>query len=115
MAHLGNSVYWKETADPADGGPEPEESFVTAVVVDDAPSVNMVNCGHPPPLLLCHDKVRVHEVSDPALPPGLTAPSESDYRKETFRFEPGGLLLLHTDGVIEARDRAGRFYPGSTG
>ncbi|MCL7491679.1 serine/threonine-protein phosphatase [Streptomyces sp. MCA2] len=114
VAHLGNSVYWKNTADPTDGGPEPEESFVTAVVVDvhhDAPVLTMVNCGHPPPLLLRHDKVQVLEVSEPALPLGLTAPLESDYREETFRFEPGGLLLLHTDGVIEARDRTGRFYP----
>ncbi|MFI5557530.1 SpoIIE family protein phosphatase [Streptomyces sp. NPDC051738] len=30
---------------------------------------------------------------------------------ETFAFEPGDIALLCTDGVIEARDRDGTFYP----
>jgi serine phosphatase RsbU (regulator of sigma subunit) len=71
----------------------------------------MVNCGHPPPLLLRDDKVRTQEVNEPALPLGLGVPSESEYEVETFGFEPGDLLLLYTDGVIEARDRTGTFYP----
>jgi serine phosphatase RsbU (regulator of sigma subunit) len=30
---------------------------------------------------------------------------------ECFPFAPGDLLLLYTDGLIEARDADGRFYP----
>jgi serine phosphatase RsbU (regulator of sigma subunit) len=30
---------------------------------------------------------------------------------ETFPFATGDRLVLYTDGVIEARDRSGAFYP----
>ncbi|MCQ4081732.1 serine/threonine-protein phosphatase [Streptomyces sp. RB6PN25] len=30
---------------------------------------------------------------------------------DVFSFEPGDTLLLYIDGVIEARDRSGAFYP----
>ncbi|UZJ33111.1 PP2C family protein-serine/threonine phosphatase [Streptomyces endophytica] len=111
-AHLGNSVHWN-TAHRTAGDPEPTESFVTAVVLDvhhDEPFLTMVNCGHPPPLLLRAGEVRPLEVRDPALPLGIGAPSEGDYQVETFDFAPGDLLLLYTDGAIEARDATGAFY-----
>ncbi|MEU5022506.1 PP2C family protein-serine/threonine phosphatase [Streptomyces angustmyceticus] len=113
VAHLGNVAYWS-TRHRADGDPEAEESFTTALVLDihdDDPFIALVNCGHPPPLLLRDGKVRTLEADEPALPLGLTAPSASDYKVETFSFELGDLLLLYTDGVIEARDRSGAFYP----
>ncbi|MFJ9850579.1 PP2C family protein-serine/threonine phosphatase [Streptomyces sp. NPDC101150] len=112
-AHLGNSVYWN-IVNLADGEPESQESFVTALVLDihhDAPALSMVTCGHPPPLLLRDDTVRTLDASEPALPLGLSSTSAAEYKVETFGFEPGDLLLLYTDGVIEARDRTGTFYP----
>ncbi|MGW0553653.1 PP2C family protein-serine/threonine phosphatase [Streptomyces sp. NPDC002926] len=112
-AHLGNAAYWTKTH-LADGNPDAEESFATALVLDindDGPFISVVNCGHPPPLLLRDGKVRSLEADEPALPLGLTAPSASDYKVETFTFEPGELLLLYTDGVIETRDHSGTFYP----
>ncbi len=30
---------------------------------------------------------------------------------QTFPFAAGDVLLLYTDGVLEARDRSGTFYP----
>lgn len=36
------------------------------------------------------------------MPLGLEVPKERDYQVETFRFEYGDLLVLHTDGVVEA-------------
>ncbi len=112
-AHLGNAVYWN-AAHLADGGPDVNESFVTALVLDiqeDGPFVDMVNCGHPPPLLLREGQVRSLDVCEPALPLGISGLPESHYTVETFGFETGDLLLLYTDGVIECRDRSGAFYP----
>ncbi|GAA3357697.1 PP2C family protein-serine/threonine phosphatase [Streptomyces antimycoticus] len=90
------------------------ESFVTAVVLDvydDGPVAGMVNCGHPPPLLLHRGEVAMLEVRDPAVPLGLEVLAERDYPVEMFRFEYGDVLVLHTDGVVEARDDSGAFYP----
>ncbi|MES4902264.1 MULTISPECIES: PP2C family protein-serine/threonine phosphatase [unclassified Streptomyces] len=112
-AHLGNAMRWNWDHG-GKAGPDPHESFVTALaldVYDDRPLAAMVNCGHPPPLLLRGGKVRTLEVGEPALPLGLTTTCASDYKTETFDFEDGDLLLLYTDGLIEARDAAGVFYP----
>ncbi|MET7312405.1 MULTISPECIES: PP2C family protein-serine/threonine phosphatase [unclassified Streptomyces] len=113
VSHIANASYWN-MAQLAEAEPDCNESFVTALVLDvrdDDHSVQLVNCGHPPPMLLRAGHVRTLEVSEPALPLGLGAPSESEYQVETFDFAPGDLLLLYTDGVIEARDRRGTFYP----
>ncbi|MEU9121546.1 PP2C family protein-serine/threonine phosphatase [Streptomyces sp. NPDC048506] len=113
VAHLGNSVYWN-MAHLGGDAPETAESFVTALVMDvhhDVPSVSMVNCGHPPPLVLREGGVHALEVREPALPLGLEAPSENDYEVETFGFASGDVLLLYTDGVVETRAPDGTFYP----
>ncbi|GAA2671098.1 PP2C family protein-serine/threonine phosphatase [Streptomyces lunalinharesii] len=110
VAHLGNSVHWNTANAPE----EDLEAFVTALVLDvhdDDPTIEIVNCGHPPPLLLGGGRVRSLEVAEPAVPLGLTTPVESDYKVESFTFAPGEVLLLYTDGVIETRDHAGTFYP----
>ncbi|MFR9756794.1 PP2C family protein-serine/threonine phosphatase [Streptomyces sp. TR06-5] len=90
-----------------------DEKFVTAVlaeVVDDA--VTLLDFGHPPPLLVRHDGSVAHvEVPDPAPPLGLgnlAAHAPEPYRQP---FTPGDQLLFYTDGVTEARDPVGRFYP----
>ncbi|WP_308405324.1 PP2C family protein-serine/threonine phosphatase [Streptomyces rugosispiralis] len=101
-----------ERAEPTDPGAG--ESFVTATVLeipDDQPVIRMVNCGHPPPLLLCDATVKELEGRAPALPLGLGDLTVGRYRAEDYPFGPGDLLLLYTDGVIEARDTAGTFYP----
>lgn len=90
------------------------EAFITAAVLDvpdGTPVVHLINCGHPPPLLLHQGKVTPLEVAKPAPPLGLTEFADSPFTTETFPFEPGDILLLYTDGVIEARDDAGTFYP----
>ncbi|MFF4731259.1 PP2C family protein-serine/threonine phosphatase [Streptomyces mirabilis] len=90
------------------------EAFITAAVLDvpdHEPVLHMINCGHPPPLLLRGGQVGLLEVRHPAPPLGLTEFVESQLFPETFAFEPGDIALLYTDGVIEARDRNGTFYP----
>ena len=91
-----------------------EECFVTAAVLDipDArPVTQVINRGHPPPLLLRAGQVTQLRASHPAPPLGLGVLAPAGHDVDTFTFAAGDLLLLYTDGVIEARDAAGRFYP----
>ncbi|MFJ8630793.1 PP2C family protein-serine/threonine phosphatase [Streptomyces sp. NPDC093568] len=90
------------------------EAFITAAALDipdDDPVLHLINCGHPPPLLLRHGRVTALEVGRPAPPLGLTEFVETELSEETFSFEYGDIALLYTDGVIEARDHEGTFYP----
>ncbi|MFE2324696.1 PP2C family protein-serine/threonine phosphatase [Streptomyces sp. NPDC059385] len=92
-----------------------DEGFTTAAVLDvpdDEPVLHLVSCGHPPPLLLLRDGRPVPlEVARPSPPLGLAGLVDGPVAAQTFAFEPGDVLLLYTDGVLEARDRAGDFYP----
>ncbi|MFF4010872.1 PP2C family protein-serine/threonine phosphatase [Streptomyces sp. NPDC001717] len=92
-----------------------DEGFTTAAVLDvpdDEPVLHLVSCGHPPPLLLLRDGRAVPlEVARPSPPLGLAGLVDGPVAAQTFSFEPGDVLLLYTDGVLEARDRAGDFYP----
>ncbi|AZS75645.1 serine/threonine-protein phosphatase [Streptomyces lydicus] len=100
-------------------GPDPvidtDETFATVILLDLPdrwPVVHTITCGHPPPLLLRDGRVRTLSAEWPALPVGLGGlPGAPDYEVEGFPFEPGDLLLLYTDGVSEARDDKGTFYP----
>lgn len=100
------------------GDLEEAESFVTAVLVElplDAATagdqIRVVNRGHPPPLVL-HPNGRVTRVdpSRAALPLGMTGLAHWPDVIDTADLPSGGILLLYTDGVTEARDDAGRFY-----
>ncbi len=90
------------------------DDFVTAVVVGHprAGELEVVNCGHAFPLLISRsgDVVAV-EPARPAPPLGLRALVAEPPCLEILPFSEGDQLLLYTDGVIEARDRAREFYP----
>ncbi|MFD9002398.1 PP2C family protein-serine/threonine phosphatase [Streptomyces sp. NPDC059582] len=95
-------------------GSEVAERFVTAVfaeIPDHEPVVRIVNCGHPPPLLIGRDGVTELDSSDPSPPLNLGVLVGDDYHVDVRRFRPGDQLLLYTDGVTETRDRDGVFYP----
>lgn len=104
-----------DLTDPAaHDDPEEAESFVTVLIADlpDAePVLRMIACGHPPPLLIRDGLVVALEVDRPAPPLGLTQFAPTDLNVASFAFEPNDTLLLYTDGVIEARDATGAFYP----
>ncbi|MFE0515816.1 PP2C family protein-serine/threonine phosphatase, partial [Streptomyces sp. NPDC058964] len=93
---------------------EAGERFATALLVeipDADPVTRLTSCGHPPPLLLSPGHAVTIPSLHPAPPLGVHETEPADYTLDAFSFEPGDTLLLYTDGVIEARDAAGRFYP----
>jgi serine phosphatase RsbU (regulator of sigma subunit) len=91
-----------------------EEQFVTAILAEvscDGSAVQLLNCGHPPPLLLSGSAGRYVETPDAGLPLGMTGLRESSREPVTIALAPGDAVLFYTDGVSEARNKAGRFYP----
>ncbi|MFJ1969636.1 PP2C family protein-serine/threonine phosphatase [Streptomyces sp. NPDC087903] len=95
-------------------GSEIGERFVTAVfaeIVADARVVRIVNCGHPPPLLMRSGQVWELEATRPAPPLNLGVLVGEPYHVDEHAFHVGDQLLLYTDGVTEARDPGGSFYP----
>ncbi|MET9902303.1 PP2C family protein-serine/threonine phosphatase [Streptomyces sp. NPDC006446] len=98
----------------ADTRHDPGEHFITALVLDipdDGAQAEMINCGHPPPLLLRDREVTVLYARHPVPPLGMCELPAASHRTDPFVFETGDFLLLYTDGVIEARSPAGTFYP----
>lgn len=65
-------------------------------------------CGHAPTLLVRSGRVvkQLDALTDPPLGLGLL----DQPRIAAERLQPGDRLLLHTDGVSEARDSAGEFF-----
>jgi hypothetical protein len=86
-----------------------DEDFVTALFADFDPRgwLELVTCGHPPPLRLTADGgLQALTPSAYATPLGL----HPDMRASTFTVSPGDRLVFYTDGLLEARDRAGRYF-----
>jgi serine phosphatase RsbU (regulator of sigma subunit) len=70
----------------------------------------LVCCGHPPPLLLRDGSAAFVEPC--AAPPlGLLDLADGWCQASMLPIGAGDRLLLYTDGVSEARDHAGRFFP----
>ncbi len=94
--------------------PDSSERFITALLIelpDDEEIARVVSCGHPPPLLHQGSRLTLLPVTQPAPPLGLSADTPNAFCLDTVAFGPGDTLLLYTDGLAEARDSAGRFFP----
>ncbi|MET9843252.1 PP2C family protein-serine/threonine phosphatase [Streptomyces ossamyceticus] len=120
-------------------GRDDAERFATAVLLDfpelrsertdwgpdttglDTLTVDIINFGHEPPLLVSPDGVRVLVLGD-GLPLGLSELESTNPTGPpatggpgcvgvTVRLAPDEALLLVTDGVTEARDGDGVFFP----
>ncbi|WP_190143478.1 PP2C family protein-serine/threonine phosphatase [Streptomyces glebosus] len=90
-----------------------DELFVTAALIEydaAAQRVTIINHGHIEPVLISCGEV-TPLIGPPALPLGLGALADGEPVAYTHPFIPGDVLLLCTDGVIEARDHNGAFYP----
>ncbi len=109
-------------------GRDDAERFATAVLLDfpelrsertdwgpdltglDALTLDVVNFGHEPPLLLSPHGVCLLPLRD-GLPLGLGGLAPPETRTATVRLAADETLLLVTDGVTEARDGRGVFFP----
>ncbi|WP_344259932.1 PP2C family protein-serine/threonine phosphatase [Actinomadura napierensis] len=90
------------------------EQFVTAILVEIQPdeSATLLNQGHPSPLLLHRaGPVEAVDPPEPAPPLGLSGLVDAPVPARSLKLEPGDRMLLYTDGVVEARDQDGAFYP----
>ncbi|MER7769001.1 PP2C family protein-serine/threonine phosphatase [Kitasatospora sp. NPDC096140] len=99
--------------DAADRGDD--ELFATAVLLQYRPGsdcVEIVNRGHTIPLLLTGGPIRPVPCAD-ELPLGLghLGPAEERGKPTAVALPAGHTVLLYTDGVSEARDAGGVFYP----
>jgi serine phosphatase RsbU (regulator of sigma subunit) len=96
------------------GGTETTERFITAVFAEIPATdlvVRVVNCGHPPPVLIRPGEVRELDQGRSGPPLNLGMLVGELYHVDTYPLRPGDQLLLYTDGVTETRDASGTFYP----
>ncbi len=101
---------------PAGGAAAPEgplaEEFVTVLLVEISRDGDVwaLNCGHPWPYHL-RGLARPLTGGEP-LPPLGPFPLPADLATQRCgRLLPGDALVLHTDGLEDARDGSGRFFP----
>jgi sigma-B regulation protein RsbU (phosphoserine phosphatase) len=82
-------------------------TMVFARFIPDGRRLVWSNAGHNPPLVLKGSgETETLKPCGPAL--GIVAGAR--WRDVDQRFAPGDLLLLYTDGVVEARDASGKFF-----
>lgn len=89
------------------------ESFATAVLVDvsnDGAGLTMLNLGHPAPLLVHQGRAQPLEPCAASLPLGLAGLGRGPIPVAHHPLPPDAVLVLFTDGLVEARDRHGTFY-----
>ncbi|MGA4843048.1 PP2C family protein-serine/threonine phosphatase [Streptomyces sp. G45] len=114
---LARHLRERSRAEPSAGGAAPQdgplaEEFVTVLLLEigHEGEVRALNCGHPWPHRL-RGRARELPGGEPLPPLGpFPLPAELPVHR-WGRLLPGDALVLHTDGVADARDRAGRFFP----
>jgi serine phosphatase RsbU (regulator of sigma subunit) len=99
-----------EQADARISGEMGIEDFVTAIFAEFGPGeVRLVNCGHPPPVKIGPSagsaELEILGLERCALPLGL----QPQPARQDVVLKPGQRLLFYTDGLVESRDRSGRF------
>lgn len=88
------------------------ERFVTALLATFgccSSGLEMVCCGHPPPLLVRGESASFTETF-PAPPLGLLDLAEGWCSEVSVPFGAGDRMLLYTDGVTDARNSGGEYF-----
>ncbi|MBT4139651.1 MAG: serine/threonine-protein phosphatase [Candidatus Latescibacteria bacterium] len=90
-------------------------SFITccvAVLDTHTNTVEIANAGHCEPCIFSHLTEQTEMISLPGFPLGLARSlrPQSGYEKYQTTLEPGDTLFLYSDGVVEARNKAGELY-----
>ncbi|WP_399935255.1 PP2C family protein-serine/threonine phosphatase [Streptomyces kanamyceticus] len=113
---LGRHLRERSRAEQSGGESAPDgslaEEFVTVLLLEISAEgeLSALNCGHPWPYLLSGQAVPLTD-ADPLPPLGLF-PLPGDLPVLCCgRLRPGEALVLHTDGMEDARDAAGEFFP----
>lgn len=89
----------------------PESSFVTLALAEIEPATGRLrlwNAGHPSALLWREAEQRVVEISAPGPLLGILPSWEGEPEERTL--EPGDVLLLYTDGLVETRTEVGELF-----
>ncbi|MFE3518986.1 PP2C family protein-serine/threonine phosphatase [Streptomyces sp. NPDC059166] len=107
------SRHTREATAVQGGSDTSDEHFVTAAIAqipDEGTEVRLISRGHCPAYLVNENALLAWEPEHPGLPLGLGEFDTGPWADETRPFGPDHLLLLCTDGLLEARDAEGRFY-----
>ncbi|MFB7366795.1 PP2C family protein-serine/threonine phosphatase [Streptomyces hydrogenans] len=95
-----------------------EERFATMVLAEltDGGRTTLLGYGHPSPLVIraAGGTAWAHP-REPGVPLGLAGLADPRPGRWHGRLDEGDRVLFHTDGLVEARDAQGRFYPLETG
>lgn len=86
-----------------------ENKFITMILATidrDSETIHYVNAGHNPGYLVRGDQLEA--LSSHGLPIGIL--SQTVYRTQSRRFEPGTLLVTYSDGITEAENGAGEEF-----
>jgi serine phosphatase RsbU (regulator of sigma subunit) len=91
-----------------------DEQFITAVLAQVSPDgakMEVINCGHPQPLQLGPRGPRFLGPADGNAPLGVGLSRVTERHSFTVPLRPGEPVLFYTDGLSEARNGAGEFFP----
>jgi sigma-B regulation protein RsbU (phosphoserine phosphatase) len=89
-----------------DCGPTRFATLVYAELVEESPTLRILNAGHPPPVAVRSAGVDVMPAV--ALPIGMMP--DSVYVEQRLELERGAFVLLYSDGLTEARNSDGAFF-----
>ncbi|WP_229888582.1 PP2C family protein-serine/threonine phosphatase [Streptomyces nitrosporeus] len=101
------------TGEPAETAAPADELFVTAVLLEFSPEareVRVLNRGHQPLLVISSCETSVVR-TEHSLPLGMGDLLTEQPPALTRVLGPDDILVAYSDGVTEARDPAGAFYP----